>query len=107
MSMAVLIMVILINLRENTVDLKLLMSMYEDMHASKTRRELKENQPTVAKFDVNIQNRLNPPLPQNYFGNALAPTVIPTCYVGEIINHISAVELHDAEEKGSSGKSEH
>ncbi|XLT83466.1 hypothetical protein HN873_005219, partial [Arachis hypogaea] len=47
-------------------------------------RNLEENQPTVVKFNVDIRNRLNPPLPQNYFGNALGPTVTPTCYAKEI-----------------------
>ncbi|XLS61628.1 hypothetical protein HN51_015856, partial [Arachis hypogaea] len=37
---------------------------------------------------------LNPPLPQNYFGNALAPTVIPTCYVGEIISQALSYTTH-------------
>ena len=52
--------------------------------ASKAR-ELDENQPTLVRFHGDIRNRLNPPLPQNYFGNALAPTVTPKCCIGEII----------------------
>ena len=53
--------------------------------ASKAR-ELKENQPTVVRFNGDIRSKLNPPLPQNYFGNALAATVTPTCCVGDIIS---------------------
>ncbi|KAJ1410302.1 Transferase [Sesbania bispinosa] len=49
-------------------------------------RELDENQPTRARFNVDVRNRLNPPLPPNYFGNAVAPTVSPLCYVGEIMS---------------------
>ncbi|QHO33683.1 hypothetical protein HN51_027351 [Arachis hypogaea] len=48
-------------------------------------RELHKNQPTVFKTVVDIRKKMNPPLPQNYFGNALAGTVSPTCYVGEIV----------------------
>ncbi|KAK7305049.1 hypothetical protein VNO77_42948 [Canavalia gladiata] len=52
--------------------------------ASKAR-QLDENQPTVVRFNGNIRSRLVPPLPWNYFGNALAATVTPKCYVGDII----------------------
>ncbi|XP_027341329.1 spermidine hydroxycinnamoyl transferase-like [Abrus precatorius] len=54
--------------------------------ASKAR-ELDENQPTIVRFNVNFRNIINPPLPRNYFGNVLAPTVTPTCYVGDIISN--------------------
>ncbi|MED6108300.1 hypothetical protein PIB30_022430 [Stylosanthes scabra] len=47
-------------------------------------RKLQENQPTVVKFNGDIRSRLQPPLPHNYFGNALSPTVTPVCYVKEI-----------------------
>ena len=30
---------------------------------------------------------MNPPLPRNYFGNALAKTVTPKCYEGDIISN--------------------
>ncbi|KAJ1441391.1 Transferase [Sesbania bispinosa] len=50
--------------------------------ASKAR-ELDENQPSVVRFHVDIRNRMVPPLPQNYFGNALAQTWARG-YVGDI-----------------------
>nr|KYP33676.1 Anthranilate N-benzoyltransferase protein 2 [Cajanus cajan] len=52
--------------------------------ASKAR-ELDEKQPTLVWFNADIRTRLIPPLPRNYFGNALAATVTPKCYVGEIM----------------------
>lgn len=54
--------------------------------ASKAR-ESGENHPTLVTFSVNFRNRLNPPLPQNYFGNALAKVVTPECYEGDIISN--------------------
>ncbi|CAJ1964463.1 unnamed protein product [Sphenostylis stenocarpa] len=48
-------------------------------------RESGENHPTFVRFSVNIRSRLNPPLPQNYFGNALAKGVTPKCYESDII----------------------
>ncbi|CAJ1964467.1 unnamed protein product [Sphenostylis stenocarpa] len=53
--------------------------------ASKAR-ELEEKQPTLVRFNASIRSRIIPPLPRNYFGNALAATVTPKCYVGEIIS---------------------
>ncbi|MED6185023.1 hypothetical protein PIB30_052995 [Stylosanthes scabra] len=49
-------------------------------------REHDKNQPTLAKTVVDIRNKVNPPLPKNYFGNALANTVTSTCCVGDIIS---------------------
>ncbi|XP_027931626.1 spermidine hydroxycinnamoyl transferase-like [Vigna unguiculata] len=49
-------------------------------------RELDEKQPTVVRFNADIRSRLIPPLPRNYFGNALAATVSAECYVGEIVS---------------------
>ncbi|XP_061364403.1 spermidine hydroxycinnamoyl transferase-like [Gastrolobium bilobum] len=54
--------------------------------ASKAR-ELDDNQPTLVRFNADIRSRLNPPLPSNYSGNALARTVTSTCYVGELISN--------------------
>ena len=57
------------------------------------------HQPTVVTFSVDIRNRLNPPLPQNYFGNALAKTLTPKCSVGDILlNPLSygAQKIRDA-----------
>nr|KYP33875.1 Anthranilate N-benzoyltransferase protein 2 [Cajanus cajan] len=45
------------------------------------------DQPTLVRFSANIRNRLIPPLPQNYFGNALARTVTPECSVGDVISN--------------------
>ncbi|XP_014508273.1 spermidine hydroxycinnamoyl transferase-like [Vigna radiata var. radiata] len=53
--------------------------------ASKAR-ELEEKQETVVRFNADIRSRLIPPLPRNYFGNALTATVSPKCYVGEIVS---------------------
>ncbi|XP_057731005.1 spermidine hydroxycinnamoyl transferase-like [Arachis stenosperma] len=67
-------------------------------------RNLEENQPTVVKFNVDIRNRMNPPLPQNYFGNALGPTVTPTCYLKEITSQpisYAAQKIREAVKKVS------
>ncbi|KAK7247123.1 hypothetical protein RIF29_42000 [Crotalaria pallida] len=53
--------------------------------ASKAR-QLDQLQPTRLRYIVDIRNRLNPPLPQNYFGNAYSPTTTPKCYIGDIIS---------------------
>jgi len=56
--------------------------------ASKARASAENsNQPTLVWFSVDIRSRLNPPLPRNYFGNALAKTVTPKCYEGDIISN--------------------
>ncbi|ESW18242.1 hypothetical protein PHAVU_006G024700 [Phaseolus vulgaris] len=49
-------------------------------------RGLDENQPTVVRFNADIRNRLIPPLPANYFGNALALTAASS-QVGEILSN--------------------
>ncbi|MED6133056.1 hypothetical protein PIB30_024735 [Stylosanthes scabra] len=49
-------------------------------------REHDKNQPTLAKTVVDVRSKVNPPLPKNYFGNALASTVTSTCCVGDIIS---------------------
>ncbi|KAK7316730.1 hypothetical protein RJT34_00403 [Clitoria ternatea] len=69
--------------------------------ASKAR-ELDEKQPTLVRFNVDFRNRLNPPLPRNYFGNALAVTVTPTCEIGEIISNplsYAAQKIREANER--------
>ncbi|XP_058784283.1 hydroxycinnamoyl-CoA:piscidic acid hydroxycinnamoyltransferase-like [Vicia villosa] len=50
--------------------------------ASKAR-ELGENQQSVVRFHADIRSRMIPPLPKNYFGNALTQTAAKG-YVGEI-----------------------
>ncbi|WJX37803.1 shikimate O-hydroxycinnamoyltransferase [Trifolium repens] len=50
--------------------------------ASKAR-ELQENQESVVRFNADIRTRLVPPLPMNYFGNALTQTATKG-YIGEI-----------------------
>jgi len=65
-------------------------------------RELEEKQPTVVRFNVDIRSRLIPALPRNYFGNALAVTVSPKCYVGEIVSKplsYGAQKVREASEK--------
>ncbi|KAL5149850.1 Spermidine hydroxycinnamoyl transferase [Glycine soja] len=54
--------------------------------ASKAR-ELEDLQPTVVRVPVDIRNRLNPPLPRNYFGNALAAALTPKCLTKELITN--------------------
>ncbi|KAG4996249.1 hypothetical protein JHK82_027071 [Glycine max] len=57
------------------------------------------HQPTVVMFSVDIRSRLNPPLPHNYFGNALAKTVTPKCSVGDILSNplsYGAQKIRDA-----------
>ncbi|RHN58655.1 putative shikimate O-hydroxycinnamoyltransferase [Medicago truncatula] len=49
-------------------------------------RGLDDVQPTVIRLPGDIRNRINPPLPQNYFGNALAVALTPICYVKDIVN---------------------
>ncbi|KAG2394432.1 hypothetical protein LR48_Vigan09g006900 [Vigna angularis] len=69
--------------------------------ASKAR-ELEEKQETVVRFNADIRSRLIPPLPRNYFGNALAATVSPKCYVGEIVSkplRYAAEKVREAIEK--------
>ncbi|KAL5193512.1 Spermidine hydroxycinnamoyl transferase [Glycine soja] len=54
--------------------------------ASKAR-ELEDLQPTVVRVSADIRNRLNPPLPRNYFGNALAVALTPKCHTKELITN--------------------
>lgn len=44
------------------------------------------NQPTRLTTLVNCRNRLNPPLPKTYFGNATFPTVTQTCSFDEVVH---------------------
>ncbi|CAJ2639149.1 spermidine hydroxycinnamoyl transferase-like [Trifolium pratense] len=50
--------------------------------ASKAR-ELEDDQESVVRFHADIRKRIIPPLPQNFFGNALALTATKG-YIGEI-----------------------
>ncbi|MED6216526.1 hypothetical protein PIB30_008511 [Stylosanthes scabra] len=70
-------------------------------------REQDKNQPTLAKTVVDIRNKVNPPLPKNYFGNALANTVTSTCCVGDIISKplgYAAKKIREAVERVSNDK---
>ncbi|MED6133057.1 hypothetical protein PIB30_024736 [Stylosanthes scabra] len=49
-------------------------------------RELDTNQPTLVKTVVDVRNKVNPPLPKNYFGNGLVTAVTATCCVGDMIS---------------------
>ncbi|KAL9319635.1 hypothetical protein ACSQ67_011474 [Phaseolus vulgaris] len=49
-------------------------------------RGLDENQPNIVRFGSDIRNRLIPPLPRNYFGNAMTLTVASS-QVGEILSN--------------------
>ncbi|KAG5001936.1 hypothetical protein AAZX31_08G301200 [Glycine max] len=69
--------------------------------ASKARAEYSNsNHPTIVRFSVNIRNRLlTPPIPESYFGNALARTTTPKCYEGDIISNplsFAAQKLREA-----------
>ncbi|MED6185020.1 hypothetical protein PIB30_052992 [Stylosanthes scabra] len=67
-------------------------------------REHDKNQPTLAKTVVDVRNKVNPPLPKNYFGNALASTVTSICCVGDIISEplsYAAKRLREAVERVS------
>ncbi|XP_058737757.1 spermidine hydroxycinnamoyl transferase-like [Vicia villosa] len=44
------------------------------------------NQPTRLTTLVNCRNRLNPPLPKNYFGNATFPTVTNVCSFDDVVH---------------------
>ncbi|XP_061343363.1 hydroxycinnamoyl-CoA:piscidic acid hydroxycinnamoyltransferase-like [Gastrolobium bilobum] len=52
----------------------------------KVRYEGNWDQPTRLTTLVNCRNRLNPPLPHAYFGNATFPTVTPTCSFDDIVH---------------------
>lgn len=45
------------------------------------------DQPTRLTTLVNCRNRLNPPLPRTYFGNATFPTVTQTCSFDDVMNN--------------------
>ncbi|MED6133052.1 hypothetical protein PIB30_024731 [Stylosanthes scabra] len=67
-------------------------------------RGLDKSQPTLAKTMVNVRNKVNPPLPKNYFGNAIASTVTSTCCVGDIISEplgYTAKKIREAVERVS------
>jgi len=49
-------------------------------------RGLDEKQPTLIRFNADFRNRVIPPLPRNYFGNALALTAAAS-QVGEILSN--------------------
>ncbi|XP_059459517.1 spermidine hydroxycinnamoyl transferase-like [Corylus avellana] len=48
-------------------------------------RELKDEQPTAIAVWVDLRNRMNPPLPQGYLGNAILD-VIARSHAGELMN---------------------
>ena len=52
---------------------------------SKARYEGNSDQPTRLSTLVNCRNRLRPPLPAIYVGNAAFPTVTPTCSFGDLM----------------------
>ena len=55
--------------------------------ACKAHRALdRDNQPTRVRIVVDICNRLNPPLPQKYFGNAICTTVTSICLYGDLLS---------------------
>ncbi|GMY13893.1 spermidine hydroxycinnamoyl transferase-like [Fagus crenata] len=59
-------------------------------------------QPTRVRLVVDIRNRLKPPLPQRYFGNAIFGTVTSTCLYGDLLSNplsYSAGKLREAIER--------
>ncbi|KAK7290656.1 hypothetical protein RIF29_05229 [Crotalaria pallida] len=54
--------------------------------ASKARYEGNGEQPTRLSTLVNCKNRMKPPLPSDFAGNAVFPTVTPTCSFNDIMN---------------------
>ena len=60
------------------------------------------DQPTRVRLGVDIRNRLKPPLPQRYFGNAIFGTVTSTCLYGDLLSKplsYSAGKLREAIER--------
>ena len=53
---------------------------------SKARYEGNSDQPTRLSTLVNCRNRLKPPLPSSYGGNAAFPTVTSTCSFGDLMH---------------------
>ncbi|XP_061357430.1 hydroxycinnamoyl-CoA:piscidic acid hydroxycinnamoyltransferase-like [Gastrolobium bilobum] len=56
------------------------------------------NQPTVVQIVTGTRNRLKPPLPLNYFGNATHPTVTHTCLSGDIVSKPLSYGAHKIRE---------
>ncbi|XP_047333275.1 spermidine hydroxycinnamoyl transferase-like [Impatiens glandulifera] len=52
--------------------------------ASKARKHM-ETQETALRVVVNIRNRVKPPLPKFYFGNAILPVIVTSTY-GELVS---------------------
>ncbi|KAK7315422.1 hypothetical protein VNO77_33969 [Canavalia gladiata] len=50
-------------------------------------RQLDDQQQSVVRILVDIRRRLDPPLPSNYFGNAVFPTITPKCHTIDIISN--------------------
>ncbi|KAK7315418.1 hypothetical protein VNO77_33964 [Canavalia gladiata] len=50
-------------------------------------RQLEDQQQSVVRIMVDIRRRLDPPLPSNYFGNAVFPTITPKCHTRDIISN--------------------
>ncbi|KAB1223375.1 Spermidine hydroxycinnamoyl transferase [Morella rubra] len=45
-----------------------------------------DHQPTRVRIGVEVRNRLKPPLPRGYFGNAIFGTVTSTCLYGDLLS---------------------
>uniref|UniRef100_A0A2N9FU64 Spermidine hydroxycinnamoyl transferase n=1 Tax=Fagus sylvatica TaxID=28930 RepID=A0A2N9FU64_FAGSY len=61
-----------------------------------------DDQPTRVRLVVDVRNRLNPPLPQRYFGNAVFLTITSTCLYGDLLSKplsYSAGKLREANER--------
>jgi hypothetical protein len=58
-----------------------------------------DRQPTRVRIAVDVRNRMKPPLPRRYFGNAVFITVTLTCLYGELLSigfqsTVSAIQPH-------------
>ncbi|KAK7315420.1 hypothetical protein VNO77_33966 [Canavalia gladiata] len=50
-------------------------------------RQLDDHQQSAIRIIVDIRKKLNPPLPSNYFGNAVLPAIPPKCCTRELISN--------------------
>ncbi|KAB1225184.1 Spermidine hydroxycinnamoyl transferase [Morella rubra] len=61
-----------------------------------------DHQPTRVSVGVDIRNRLKPPLPRGYFGNARLDTVTSTCLYGDLLSKplcFAAAKVKEATER--------
>ncbi|XP_055815966.1 uncharacterized acetyltransferase At3g50280-like [Solanum dulcamara] len=75
------------NLEMNTTKISSLQAVLAHVWVSVIRnRSLDHNQETTFEVSINMRERLNPPLTEGYFGNAIYPVTI-TIKTGELLEH--------------------